>query len=126
MRKIAVGLIAGLTLVLGVAAVSFGQESGVGVVQVGYEDPDTGLDVNAFFPSRIVVNLGDTIAWNFRTLEEHTVIFLSQEQEALLEAPQQLLQEFVTEEVLLATFEQVALQFVWSRPVKWCKSTSSC
>ena len=47
-------------------------------VLAGFEDTAAdGLEVQAFLPQDIIVREGDTITWNFTSLEPHTVTFLS-------------------------------------------------
>lgn len=45
-------------------------------VAVGAEDANMGIDVNMYFPSRLVIHAGDTVMWRQRTKEIHTVTFL--------------------------------------------------
>ena len=46
-------------------------------VLVGWEDMKHGIEVNAFFPSKLHIHMGDTVNWKANTMEIHTVTFLA-------------------------------------------------
>lgn len=46
-------------------------------VQVGWEDENRGVDIEAFFPANLHIHVGDTVHWNQSTHEIHTVTFLA-------------------------------------------------
>jgi len=54
---------------------------------VGAESPDMSLQVNAFLPGPVDVNVGDTITWRVESTEFHTVSFFSGAPAGRFEAP---------------------------------------
>jgi plastocyanin len=46
-------------------------------IGVGSESPDMALQVNAFLPGPLEVNVGDTVNWRIESTEFHTITFLS-------------------------------------------------
>ena len=56
-------------------------------LSVGAESTDMSLQVNAFLPGPIDVNVGDTITWRVASTEFHTVSFLSGARAERFEAP---------------------------------------
>ena len=57
-----------------------GGASGGYTVLVGAEDPEQGVDIEAFFPATLHVHVGDTVTWTQNSNEIHTVTFLAGKQ----------------------------------------------
>ncbi|MDA1347892.1 MAG: hypothetical protein O3A47_03375 [Chloroflexi bacterium] len=50
-------------------------------VLAGWEDLDSGIEVQAFLPENITISEGDTVTWRFVPEEAHTVTFLGEEEQ---------------------------------------------
>jgi plastocyanin len=78
MSKLAVRLVLGAILALALCGGALAAPSGAGTtwqVVVGGESADHALSAQAFLPTSITINEGDTINWTFASF--HTVTFLS-------------------------------------------------
>jgi plastocyanin len=45
-------------------------------VLVGWENPKQGVDLEAYFPAKVTIHVGDTVHWVQNSVEIHTVTFL--------------------------------------------------